>query len=192
MRLVLLNKNMLSIFIRFMSWSLLGLSVLPLPVQAVDNGVFDSSRDWSETQIERYFSGINEIRRADGLAPFSSSGQLAVAAQNKAEDMARAGYFAHYGPDGKTPWQWLDEAGYQPLYAGENLARNGFDADAVLKAWLASAGHKKNIMNEKFSEMGIGIARAAYEGRETIFVVQMFGQPLLDASLSATSQTASS
>jgi len=47
-------------------------------------------------------------------------------------------------------------------------------------------------MNEKFSEMGIGIARAAYEGRETIFVVQMFGQPLLDASLSATSQTASS
>lgn len=120
----------------------------------------------------------NESRQsASGEKILSVNQLLEEAARLKAEDMAKNGYFAHTSPDGKTPWYWLDKASYVFKYAGENLAINFTDSEETHKAWLASELHRANIMNEKFSEIGVGMAKGIYQGRPTVFVAEFFGTP---------------
>jgi hypothetical protein len=102
---------------------------------------------------------------------------LERAAQLKADDMAAKGYFAHNSPEGLTPWHWFKAAGYNFVYAGENLAVRFYDSVDVVRAWMDSPGHRANILNSHFTEIGIGIAEGTFEGRPTVFVVQMFGSP---------------
>lgn len=103
---------------------------------------------------------------------------LAKAAQAKALDMAAKGYFSHVTPEGKTPWEWINEAGYNYIYAGENLAVNFDNSEDVNNAWLNSPTHRANIINSKFTEIGIATADGLYNGRKATYVVQMFGTPL--------------
>jgi hypothetical protein len=103
---------------------------------------------------------------------------LVQAAQAKANDMASKGYFSHVTPEGKTPWEWIKEAGYSYVYAGENLAVNFTESEDVNNAWLNSPGHRANIVNTKFTEIGIATAEGMYNGRKATYVVQMFGTPL--------------
>ncbi|MDQ3089689.1 MAG: CAP domain-containing protein [bacterium] len=129
------------------------------------------------------YSGVlvdltNDDRDEFALNKLSTSPLLEEAARLKAEDMAAKGYFAHYGPDGSAPWDWMRKAGYEFVHAGENLAIDFTDSDDVDKAWMKSPTHRANILNSKFSEIGIATARGEYKGRETIYVVQMFGTPL--------------
>lgn len=119
----------------------------------------------------------NTERTTYGLTQLSYNSLLEQAAQAKANDMATKGYFSHNSPDGVTPWQWVKEAGYNFAYAGENLAVNFTESINVNRAWMDSPGHRANILNNKFTEVGIATAKGMYKGRETIFVVQMFGRP---------------
>lgn len=116
--------------------------------------------------------------RADAaLGSLTVNPQLVAAAQAKADDMARKGYFAHTSPDGTTSWQWLRDAGYRFAYAGENLAVNFSDSRDVTDAWMRSPTHRANILNGRFTEVGIATAVGEYKGKEAVFVVQMFGTP---------------
>lgn len=108
---------------------------------------------------------------------------LERAAKMKAEDMAARGYFSHDTPDGLAPWYWLKDVGYSFSYAGENLAVNFIDSEDVIEAWMKSLSHKENILNKNFTEIGIGVAKGIYEGRETLFVVQFFGRPAVMGSV---------
>lgn len=119
----------------------------------------------------------NSNRLAQNLNTLKENPTLAYAAQLKANDMAEKGYFAHNSPDGKSPWYWFNEGGYQFLYAGENLAVNFSESEDVVRAWMNSEGHRANILNDKFTEIGIAMAPGVYNGRDTIFVVQLFAQP---------------
>lgn len=119
----------------------------------------------------------NEDRADQGLQKLAINDKLVSAAGMKAGDMAEKSYFAHVSPDGKTPWYWIDQAGYPYLYAGENLAVNFYDSEDVEEAWMDSPTHKANIMSRNFTEIGIATARGKYKGDTTTFVVQMFGSP---------------
>lgn len=119
----------------------------------------------------------NTDRQDNNVFALQTSPVLEKAAKAKAEDMAQSGYFSHTSPAGKTPWEWLVEAGYSYKYAGENLAVNFFDSVDIERAWMNSASHKKNILNSNFTEIGIGTATGIYKNREAIFVVQFFGRP---------------
>lgn len=119
----------------------------------------------------------NTERQKASLSPLVHSKTLTEAAQLKANDMAAKGYFAHTSPSGVTPWQWLEAVGYGFIYAGENLAINFDDSYEVQTAWLNSPTHRANIMNGNFSEIGVATAKGFYNGRETTFVVEMFGRP---------------
>lgn len=119
----------------------------------------------------------NNDRISSSLGELSENKTLAYAAQLKAEDMAQKGYFDHNSPEGLTPWHWFDLAGYRFSYAGENLAVNFFDAKDVENAWMNSVKHRENILNNNFTEIGIGTARGIYEGKDAVFVVQLFGRP---------------
>lgn len=119
----------------------------------------------------------NNDRKEESLGNLKINPILVEAAQAKADDMAEKGYFAHNSPEGLTSWHWFSEAGYSFSYAGENLAVNFSDSVDVEEAWMDSPTHRANIMNGKFTEIGIATAVGEYKGKETIFVVQMFGTP---------------
>lgn len=119
----------------------------------------------------------NKDRVRANLSELKVNPILEKAAQLKANDMASKGYFAHNTPEGKTPWYWFKEAGYDYAYAGENLAVNFKDSEEVITAWQNSKSHFLNIVNPKFTEIGIATSTGTYKGREAIFVVQLFGRP---------------
>jgi hypothetical protein len=128
----------------------------------------------------------NTDRDAAHLASLRTSALLEKAAQEKADDMAKFGYFSHTSPSGVTPWHWFADVGYAYALAGENLAIDFSDSTDVNKAWMDSPAHKANIMNPGFSEIGIATAKGTYQGRATTFVVQLFGRPKQQAVKAAT------
>lgn len=119
----------------------------------------------------------NKNREEASLPDLKYSPLLEEAARLKAEDMKIRGYFAHVSPDGIDPWHWIKLAGYNYEYAGENLAINFSDSADVTKAWMESPGHRANILSNHFTEVGISTVKGYVNGRETVFVVQMFGSP---------------
>lgn len=131
----------------------------------------------------------NEERQDFGVRKLSVNPQLVEAAQLKADDMAKNSYFAHTSPAGVDPWHWFGEAKYNFKYAGENLAVNFNDSVKVANAWMDSPTHKANILNYRFTEVGIAQSEGFYKGKKTIFVVQMFGRPTVKASNMSTIST---
>lgn len=121
----------------------------------------------------------NEERESNNLPNLQVNLVLARVAQLKAEDMAGKSYFAHTSPEGKTPWYWFDQVGYKYQYAGENLAVNFSDSEEVTQAWMNSESHRANIVGRNYTEMGTGIAIGVYKGRETVFVAQVYGRPVV-------------
>ena len=119
----------------------------------------------------------NQSRSEFGISELKENSLLSLAAQKKADSMAAEGYFSHNSPDGRQPWDFIKEQNYRYLMAGENLAVNFTEAENVEEAWMNSPGHKANILNKNFKEIGIGIAQGQYLGKTTTFVVQMFGLP---------------
>jgi hypothetical protein len=119
----------------------------------------------------------NSYRTSSELSQLTINPVLEEAAKRKAEDMAQKGYFAHTSPEGITPWHWFEDVGYDFIYAGENLAIHFTDSNEVVSAWMDSPGHRNNILSQHFVEIGIATAKGMYQGRETTFVVQLFGHP---------------
>lgn len=119
----------------------------------------------------------NTDRQNNELHYLAVNPVLERAAQLKADDMAKKGYFAHNSPEGLTPWHWFKEAGYNFVYAGENLAVRFNDSVDVERAWMNSPGHRANILNTHFTEIGVAVAQGTFEGQTVIFVVQEFGAP---------------
>jgi len=102
--------------------------------------------------------------------------KLTRAAQLKAEDMIARNYFDHTGPDGELFWAWLDKVDYDYAVAGENLAIDINDSKVLIDAWINSPSHAKNILNENFTDIGIGIAKGKIGDRKTIVVVMFLAR----------------
>lgn len=118
----------------------------------------------------------NEVRVKNNLVELKPNPKLTAAAQKKAEDMATKGYWAHFSPDGKTPWDFVREAGYNFQAAGENLARDFDSIDPMVSAWVNSPSHADNLLSQNFTDTGIGVANGVISGKTTTVVVQMFGK----------------
>jgi len=88
-------------------------------------------------------------------------------------------YWAHFAPDGKTPWDFILNSGYQYEYAGENLAKNFLFSDDVVSAWMNSQIHRDNILKREYSEVGYAVVNGMFNGEQTTLVVQMFGKPII-------------
>jgi uncharacterized protein YkwD len=125
--------------------------------------------------IDELVQKTNQKRAEQGLAPLSFNAELANAAGQKAQHMLANNYWAHNAPDGTTPWVFFKNAGYQYIFAGENLARGFSNTDDVINAWMASPGHKENIMSPNYKEIGFAVVTGNLTGEETVLVVEMFG-----------------
>ena len=119
----------------------------------------------------------NSARQTNAQGTLQEDMRLDTAAQAKADDMARQGYFAHVSPDGTLPWVWITSAGYDYQYAGENLAVRFSDSKDVVNAWMASPTHRRNLLDPNFTTIGVGTAQGMYQGRPATFVVQFFASP---------------
>lgn len=119
----------------------------------------------------------NEARAFSGVEKLHVSSKLEAVAQLKLADMFQGNYFAHVSPSGVEPWVWFDKANYDYKLAGENLAMSFMSSDEVLKAWLNSESHRKNLLLNEFQEIGIAVGSGMINGQKTVAVVQVFGTP---------------
>jgi uncharacterized protein YkwD len=115
----------------------------------------------------------NAARAQAHCAPLRMDPKLLAVARLHSADMAQNNYFNHTSPDGRDPGQRMQAAGYD-LSGGwaENIAVGYDSPDAVMQGWLASTGHKENILNCSFKALGVGVARGA-DGR--LYWTQDFG-----------------
>lgn len=132
----------------------------------------------------------NAKRAENGLPPLQMNSQLSEAALKKGKDMLEKNYWAHNAPDGTTPWVFIKGEGYEYLYAGENLARGFSSAPEVVDAWMASQGHKENILSKNYDDVGFAVVTGTLTGDETILVVQEFGRRMTGTPPSIASDTA--
>ena len=112
----------------------------------------------------------NAKRRAKNLKPFCVNTLLTEAARAHAQDMIDRDYFAHDSPEGKTPTDRLTQVGYiirefSYWTIGENIAWGSGELgapDNIFKAWMNSEGHRHNILNKDFRQIGIGMSRGDF------------------------------
>lgn len=131
----------------------------------------------------------NQSRADNNLGNLTQNAKLTAAAQAKANDMMAKQYFAHVSPDNKQPWDFISAQGYSYQGAGENLGVGFFQAEGLEDAWMNSPGHRANILNSSFKEIGVGIASGIFQGQQATVVVQMFGLPLAKAAAPVTPKT---
>jgi hypothetical protein len=132
----------------------------------------------SDITVQQILNQTNQVRQEQGLSPLALNSVLSQAAQAKAADMFTFDYWSHTNPENQhDPWHFINQAGYQYRFAGENLARDFATTPPMIQAWLDSTTHRDNIYSEKYSEMGLAVVNGHLNGFETTLVVQMFGEP---------------
>jgi uncharacterized protein YkwD len=99
---------------------------------------------------------VNAERAAQGLHPLSYDHRLAVAAGDHSEDMGLQGYFSHTSLDGQTVADRITDAGYSYNTYGENIAAGYSTPEDVIDGWMSSPGHRANILNSNFRDIGVG------------------------------------
>lgn len=120
-------------------------------------------------------NSTNQVRTASNEPVLSLSPALSDAARRKAANMIERDYWAHFAPDGTSPWSFIKAAGYNYSYAGENLAKGFTTSQSIVDAWMNSPSHKENILSLKYKEVGFAIVEGKLQGEDTVLVVQMFG-----------------
>jgi uncharacterized protein YkwD len=109
------------------------------------------------SDIELFAELMNAHRSTVGCAALTWNPEVAAVAQAHSEDMVARDFFSHTNPDGESPFDRLHNASITYSAAAENIAYGYPTADAVLQAWLGSAGHRANIENCALTEHGVGL-----------------------------------
>lgn len=131
----------------------------------------------SEITVEEMIELTNRSRIESGLESLSVNSKLVQAAYLKADDMFKFDYFEHTSPAGIDPWHWIELAGYDYYYAGENLAIDFITAGGVHRALMESSSHRDNILNSRFKEIGVAVLEGEFENSNSTIVVEMFALP---------------
>jgi uncharacterized protein YkwD len=103
----------------------------------------------------------NQQRAAAGLGALSTDGRLTAAAQRSSNDQAAHETMSHTGSDGSTVATRATAAGYHWHIIGENVAVGYESATSVMTGWMNSAGHRANILNPQFKNIGVSVTAAA-------------------------------
>jgi uncharacterized protein YkwD len=119
---------------------------------------------------------INTLRREAGRPPLTLEPRLTSAAQGHADDMLTRTYYSHVTPEGTPPRQRVLAAGYSGEIVAENIAAGQTSVELAVEAWMHSTDHRRNILDPRFQEIGIGMAVGSYEHKYKILWVQNFGR----------------
>lgn len=158
--------------------SLLAISIFVLILKLSMTGylffIYPQKADMSEIVLNQIVEYINQDRSGQEIGILNLNSTLSKFALQKANDMIAKDYFSHNSPDGKRPWDWIDRGEYKYLYVGENLAMNFTTAKSVHQALMKSPSHKKNIMNERYSDIGLAVVSGSINGKNTNVLVEFF------------------
>ncbi len=163
-----LHSKAISLFIVFFIFSSL---FFPSSI----NPFYEKLKAIADISVKELVDLTNAKRIEYGLSPLSNNIELNAAAANKTEDMFDKNYWAHNSPDGITPWVFIKEAGYNYVYAGENLARGFSNSEDVVNAWMASPDHRANVLSANFKDVGFAVKSGKLNGEETFLIVQELG-----------------
>ena len=148
----------------------------PVPNFAVAETILDNNN----SEILFY---TNQEREDESLSPLSANHILDIVALGRVDDLFTNQYFEHESPDGKSVSDLAVVEGYEYLFIGENLALGNYeDNKAIVKAWMESPGHRANILNEKYTELGVAIKQGTYNDSINTIAVQVFGRPLANCN----------
>ncbi|MFC4768121.1 CAP domain-containing protein [Effusibacillus consociatus] len=120
---------------------------------------------------QRVLQLTNQARTAQGLRPLKYNWEVTRMARHKSEDMRDRSYFAHQSPTYGSPFDMLNMYQIPFRGAGENIAAGQPTPEEVVKSWLNSPGHRRNIMNPAFTDLGCGVA---FGGNMRIYWTQVF------------------
>lgn len=130
------------------------------PGQVLQIPQLDSTVTSYETEVIRL---VNEIRRENGLNPLTANWELSRVARYKSQDMADNRYFSHTSPTYGSPFQMIKAFGLSYRTAGENIAMGYSTPQAVVDGWMNSSGHRANILNASYTQIGVGyVAQGHY------------------------------
>ncbi|OGM91062.1 hypothetical protein A3A20_00500 [Candidatus Wolfebacteria bacterium RIFCSPLOWO2_01_FULL_45_19] len=153
----------------------LSLTVVPVYMRVSELATLANS-DLTSFTSRSVIDLANSARFAYGLAPLEENSKLASAAEQKIEDMFANQYFAHFSPQGKSPWDFFRASGYYYYAAGENLAIDFATAESAHVALMNSSAHRENILNTLYDEIGVAVKYGTFNGRPSIIVAQYFGK----------------
>jgi len=129
-----------------------------------------------ETVRQQLLDRVNEERARRHRGPLRPSRALDLAAQTYAERMMREEFYGHISPRGDTVLERVQASGYEPELTGENLASGQPTADQAMANWMASKGHRDNILDHRFQDIGFGVSALESEGELKILWVQCLGR----------------
>ncbi|WJW99940.1 CAP domain-containing protein [Priestia aryabhattai] len=115
---------------------------------------------------------VNQEREKQGLKPLTLNKKLSDVARTKSKDMMDKGYFDHNSPTYGSPFDMMKQFGIEYTTAGENIAKGQQSPEDVMNAWMNSVGHRKNILNPDFTEIGVGYVK----GDTTYWTQQFIGK----------------
>ena len=149
----------------------------PGPLKVIRDVV--SGENQSQLTRTGVINQTNNERTAQGLSKLSENSKLNASAEAKVDDMFAQQYFEHVSPLGISVDNLAENVGYAYIVVGENLALGNFkDNQALVTAWMNSPGHRANILNPRFTEIGVSVKKEMFDGREVWLAVQEFGKPL--------------
>lgn len=140
------------------------LSAVSFPVQA---------KDLTSTDI---INSVNYERSIHNLNTLEVNEVLTVIAQDKAQAIIKVQVLAHNLP-GRPFYTFADDRGYEYKVLGENLAIDYEDAKSTTDAWMNSPLHRKNVLDERYTQTGVAVLPVTLGGKETILTVQIFAKP---------------
>ncbi|MEW2162642.1 sigma-70 family RNA polymerase sigma factor [Streptomyces sp. NPDC007084] len=111
--------------------------------------------------VDQVVALVNQERAAAGCGPVTEDPELEEAALNHSADMAARDFFDHSNPDGEDPGERITAAGYRWSTYGENIARGQQTPAAVMDSWMNSPGHRANILNCSFKNIGVGVHKGS-------------------------------
>ena len=123
------------------------------PGQIINIPSIDSSVTEYEKEVVRL---VNKERTSRGLSPLTHNWELSRVARYKSQDMKEKKYFSHTSPTYGSPFEMMRSFGISYRTAGENIARGYATPKAVVDGWMNSSGHRANILNSSFKEIGVG------------------------------------
>lgn len=137
----------------------------------------------SEITTSELLEQTNKTRVSYELGPLKLNNKLNDAAYLKGKDMFDNQYWAHVSPDGTQQWKWFNDVEYNYSEAGENLAKNFTTTSSTMTAWMNSPGHKENVLNPGYQEVGFAVLNGDLDGEPTALVVALYGTPANEAVL---------
>jgi len=141
-------------------------------------GVVPATKVYASISSPDLLTLHNAERKKAGLGELKINAALTNSAQHKAEAMLAADCWSHYCPNGESPWKFFTDAGYEYIYAGENLAEGFYNNEDVIVAWMNSPTHRQNMLKPEYTEIGFGIVTGHFQGKDNnIIIVVHFGTP---------------